>query len=490
MNIKGKILEMVNSEYSVQYAYMAIEKLITVMMSDYLAHQGKQFEWVSMNRDVAYDAWLPDGIDDIPGSVALEIKMYRNGRVLASRLHEIIKMVASRSENIDALILVIVNDIPAAVMKQLQDRSNQFNFKVYIWDVNKLVEIFETNENLFIETYTNLSKALFQDTINSGISRDNETYLLDKKKHIQTLISEYKNDNIVLFLGAGASKDADIATWDELISELFVTLIDEQLRAKNIDIEFADQQKIAAEIVKQNGDSPLLQTRFLRNGFTDRFEAHIGNILYKNAKDTSDLLEEICYLCVPDRGKLGIRAIINYNFDDLVEKNLKRLRVKHHSIYGEGITPDNEELGIYHVHGFIPQNKDGYNNLAQSLLVFSEEGYHKLMLEPYHWANMIQLNFMMNNTCIFVGLSMTDPNMRRLLEIATQKNTEGNSICKHYAIMRRFHIQDSDKNNALKRFEGVNESLQESFFKELGINIIWVDEYSEIPNLLRQIKEG
>lgn len=164
--------------------------------------------------------------------------------------------------------------------------------------------------------------------------------------------------------------------------------------------------------------------------------------------------------------------------------------MKHHSVYGEGITPDDEELGIYHVHGFIPQNKDGYNNLAQSLLVFSEEGYHKLMLEPYNWANMVQLNFMMNNTCIFIGLSMTDPNMRRLLEIATQKNTEGDSICKHYAIMLRFHIQDSENNNALKKFESVNESLQESFFKELGINIIWIDDYSEIPSLLRKIKEG
>ena len=155
--------------------------------------------------------------------------------------------------------------------------------------------------------------------------------------------------------------------------------------------------------------------------FEDDFEELVSQILYKKAVDTSGLLEEIGQLCVPNRGKWGIRAIINYNFDDLIEKNLKRLRVKHQSIYSEGMIPDSGELGIYHVHGFLPQDKKGYDNLAKSLLVFSEEGYHKLMLEPYNWANITQLNYMTNNTCVFIGLSMTDPNMRRLLEIAAQK---------------------------------------------------------------------
>lgn len=163
---------------------------------------------------------------------------------------------------------------------------------------------------------------------------------------------------------------------------------------------------------------------------------------------------------MPNRGKLGIRAIINYNFDDLIEKNLKRLRVKHQSILSEGVIPDTGELGIYHVHGFLPQEKKAYGNLTKS--------YHKLMLEPYNWANISQLNYMINNTCVFIGLSMTDPNMRRLLEIATQKRTSEGETCKHYAIMQRFAISNSNEDESIKSFVRVNEALQESFFKELG----------------------
>ena len=78
-------------------------------------------------------------------------------------------------------------------------------------------------------------------------------------------------------------------------------------------------------------------------------------ILYKSATNSSKLLKEIVQLCVPNRGKTGIQAIINYNFDDLIEKNLEELRVKYRSIYSDGIKPNSDELGIYHVHGFLPQ---------------------------------------------------------------------------------------------------------------------------------------
>ena len=55
-------------------------------------------------------------------------------------------------------------------------------------------------------------------------------------------------------------------------------------------------------------------------------------------------------------------------------------------------------------------------------------------------------------------------------------------------IMRRFKIKDSEEVESIKSFERVNESLQESFFKELGVNVLWIDEFSEIPILLKQIK--
>jgi len=487
MDIKEKLLELTNSE-TIRYSYMAVEKLIIVMMKDYLESQNKQILVGSETIYRALDIIMPDGIDSDESCIAVKIKIYRHKQMGLRVIYDTIGHFSINRGDINKLLLIVVNELPDSIRKRIEEKKNQLNFELVIWDIDDLVRIFRNNESLFVDTYNNLNTVFLRETINNGILRNNGTYLEKREKYVEQLHVQYKNDNIVLFLGAGASNEANIATWNTLISELFVALIDKQLSANYIQIEKEDKEKIVKEVISQNGNSPLLQTRFLRNGFENDFEELVRDILYRNAVDTSDLLEEIGQLCIPNRGKLGVRAIINYNFDDLVEKNLKRLRVKYHSIYGEGMIPDTDELGIYHVHGFLPQEKDNYENLTKSLLVFSEEGYHKLMLEPYNWANISQLNYMINNTCLFIGLSMTDPNMRRLLEIAAQKRMENDGECQHYAIMRRFKIKDSEETDSIKSFERVNESLQESFFKELGINVLWIDEFSEIPILLKKIK--
>lgn len=487
MDIREALLELINSE-TIGYSYMAIEKLIIVMLKDYLESQDKRLVTENENRSVIPDMILPDGIDSEEGCIAVDIKIYRHSHVSSRIIYDTIGRFSINRGELTKLLLIMVNELPKRIRKRIEEEKRQLNFDLIIWDINDLVRIFSNNENLFVETYNNLNTVLLKDTINHGISRNNSTYLEKRKKYLEQLHTQYENDNVVLFLGAGVSSEARVATWDALISELFVALVDKQLNANHIQIEKKDKKKIVQEVIKQNGNSPLLQTRFLRNGFENDFEKLVREILYRHSVDSSDLLEEIGQLCIPNRGKLGVRAIVNYNFDDLVEKNLKRLRVKFHSIYGEGMIADSDELGIYHVHGFLPQEKESYENLTKSLLVFSEEGYHKLMLEPYNWANISQLNYMINNTCLFIGLSMTDPNMRRLLEIAAQKRTESDGECQHYVIMRRFRIKESEGADSIKSFERVNETLQESFFKELGVNVIWIDEFSEIPVLLKQMK--
>lgn len=487
MDIRETLLELANSQ-TIRYSYVAVERLIVIMMGDYLKWQDKRLFSDNKVTHGIFDMIFPDGIDNDESRIAAEIKMFRYKRASLRAIYNAMSYFLAGKGEFDKFLLIVVAELSEEIKQSIEDRRKQLEIELILWDINDLVRIFSKNEKLFAETYNNLNTVFLKDTINNGISRKSSIYLEKRKKYVEQLQVQYKNDNIVLFLGAGASNEAKIVTWNTLISELFVALIDRQLSENNIQIEEEDKRKIVEELINQNGNSPLLQTRFLRNGFESDFEELVREILYKNASDSSDLLEEIAQLCIPNRGKLGVRAIVNYNFDDLIEKNLKRLRVKYHSIYGEGMVPDADELGIYHVHGFLPQEKENYDNLAKSLLVFSEEGYHKLMLEPYNWANISQLNYMINNTCFFIGLSMTDPNMRRLLEVAAQKRTENDGECQHYAIMKRFKIKDVDKSYSIESFERVNETLQESFFKELGVNVLWIDEFSDIPMLLKEIK--
>ena len=86
---------------------------------------------------------------------------------------------------------------------------------------------------------------------------------------------------------------------------------------------------------------------------------------------------------------------------------------------------------MYHVHGYLPRT----GRIPDSMeLVFSEDAYHNQFIDPFSWSNLILLNKLTQNTCLFIGVSLTDPNMRRLLDVAWRKNPDKERS--HYIIKR------------------------------------------------------
>jgi len=484
--IKQQILQILENENcDVRKKYLSIERLIIDVMTMHVKSQNKTME-IEPYRGchMRYDAYFPDGFDEFLGETALEIKLY--GRNFRHRINEIVGRIYVEDNTLKNLIIVIVGNLTPDAKEELQNlKYNKTRFSITIWDIDNLAELFLKYEKYFEEIYKNINALSVKQAVTKAIHYNKDSYKKKREQYIKELAIKYNDDDLVLVLGAGASAEAQIATWDDLISELFVVLIDKELTENGIVIDESAKEKLISEIKKQNENSPLLQTRFIKQGIEKEFEKIVGEVLYKKVINYSPLLERVGQLCVSKRGKYGVKAIINYNFDDLVEQTLEKKEIPYRSVYTDGVIPEKEEIGIYHVHGFLPRKKEGYEKLTESLLVFSEEGYHKLMLEPYNWANIVQLSSFMNNTCLFIGLSMTDPNLRRLLDVAAQKDADG--ICRHYAIMKRMKIKQVS-GDEIEKFEQINDELQESFYGKLGVNVIWVDDYKEIPELLREIR--
>jgi len=257
-------------------------------------------------------------------------------------------------------------------------------------------------------------------------------------------------------------------------------MIDNKLKESSIVLNKAEKQEIINQIMESQDASPLIQARYIRTGLGDKFVDVISHVLYKNivGGGVSDLMNAIAQISMPKRNALGLRGVITFNFDDILEANLRSRHIPYYSIYSDTDTCSSEYLPIYHVHGYLPRNANDIRETANSLLVFSEEGYHAVIIDPYHWSNIIQLNYLRENTCLMVGLSLTDPNLRRLLAIAARKLTEP----KHYAILKRQNVVSTGK--AASVFVNVDQKLQEESFRELGLKIIWVDDYDEIPGML------
>ena len=142
--------------------------------------------------------------------------------------------------------------------------------------------------------------------------------------------------------------------------------------------------------------SALLSARYLRTGFSTQDQDSKGFIrelqknLYNKEKKESELIKSIGRLCIPTRTGAKVRSIITYNFDNLIEQHLSNSNLKFRSIFLDNDKYSNEELPLYHVHGFIPENieLENDNSFEKMDLIFSEEGYHCMYSNPYHWSNL------------------------------------------------------------------------------------------------------
>ncbi|TVR66229.1 MAG: hypothetical protein EA420_01975 [Candidatus Competibacteraceae bacterium] len=300
-----------------------------------------------------------------------------------------------------------------------------------------------------------------------------------------------QDGELTLVCGAGVSAAAGAPTWPVLLNELLSNLIRRKLPDGPPAAE--DRQKLAQLYQEYFSPSALVVAQYLKNGFGDDFLETVRRTLYAVAPNSSDLLDAIVDLCRPQRSREAISSIITFNFDDLIEFNLERNHIKHCPIFSKGQKADRSELPIYHVHGYLPR----IGTIGkQHAIVFSEDAYHSQFIDPFSWSNLVQLNHLGHNVCLFIGLSMSDPNLRRLLDVSMRKNPDRKA--NHYVFKRRNDSASlserigslglgGDDAEIAREFMAMSEILEEQDSSNLGLNTIWIDDYSEIPAFLRTL---
>lgn len=282
---------------------------------------------------------------------------------------------------------------------------------------------------------------------------------------IDKLKKALNDSKLTLVCGAGVSIPSGISSWHDLL----VTMVDNTL------FDGANSQS-AEELLANLSQSSIIIGKYLRIILGNDFESNLKKAMYKyidnNDKSCSyadtELMEAVIELAKPRRRGRYLDSIITFNFDDVIETKLRKLKIDCCSLWKEGQSYDVNELPIYHVHGFLPYQGE----IDEPNIVFSEEAYHSQFIDPYSWANLLQLNTFANNVCLFVGLSMTDPNLRRLLDISWRHNHNR----RHFVILKKSH---SDIVNGFV----VRDA------NSLGLNVIWCDNFDEIPKIILDISD-
>ncbi len=291
--------------------------------------------------------------------------------------------------------------------------------------------------------------------------------------HISKLGLALKSGRLTLVCGAGVSVGAGVPVWNELLLNLLESMVERLSSNRSLNID----QGSAEEFSRTYGASSLILGKYLRNNLSEDFGVEIRDALYARDPKTCELIDSIVDLSRPKRIGSPLDSIITFNFDALIEENLTKNNIPNRAIYSEAVRHDPSELPVYHVHGFLPRQGDVPKD---SDIVFSEDAYHSQFIDPFSWSNLIQLNKLSQNTCLLVGISLTDPNLRRLLDVAWRKVS--GETPRHYIIKKapKFSGKGAVVSDLAKY-------LEEQDANALGINVIWVDEFSDISRIINAI---
>jgi len=303
------------------------------------------------------------------------------------------------------------------------------------------------------------------------MSIDNSAAIIDLRQAWQT-------GKLTLVVGAGASVQSKLPTWNQLMQELIVQYVARQYNEPPYGFVADDiRLHLSNELGAQ---SPIVAAHYLKSRMT--------------AVEFLDLAHRALYVGHSEAptpgpiaravGRLGtkLNCVITFNFDDLLERALSAEGCPNTSVWNASDLSKIRGLPVYHPHGFMPYKRDPS---AVYWVVLSEDDYHTQYNSPFGWSNIAVVRALLETTCLFVGTSLTDPNLRRLLD----------SVHRDVPTKQHYFLWGRPQETQMKGIEGLVHHVFEQLFKDshsrLGVAPVWFhhQQWDEIPEILDSIRQ-
>jgi hypothetical protein len=339
----------------------------------------------------------------------------------------------------------------------------------------------------------------------------------------------------VMVVGAGVCQGL-LPTWYELTKRIYNICFKQNLDNTSFKIFFESSsfgldsiiQASLNQHIKDGGNnesfSELLQEQLyldlLQNAEKHNIKKSLIKLFYSTKSFTKEEVISVCDFFDNEYGSTTVlkivkvliekqnetrlpTAIITFNADSLlyallilynikiqynktgiykqVEKPFKQI-VRPFEVWGN-------KIPIFHLHGAIsPNNPDSYTKRKVKLrdsrnnLIFWESTYAKIAGSMFSWA---QTNFLYNslsNTLVFIGLSMSDPNIRKWLSWTTENiNIQIEEFTgKKVNILKHLWIKPIPKEKHEKAF-------YEASLTHLSVKIGWINSWNDFEEGFKNI---
>ena len=238
--------------------------------------------------------------------------------------------------------------------------------------------------------------------------------------------------------------------------------------------------------------------------FNDPFRLHHEKVValcnfFEEEYPNNSTLQLINFLLKTIKANKVPNAIISFNADTIfdtflylysckqtIETTGKKsfIRRKFSRILRTVENNQNDLIPIFHLHGCLFPNEgvDGYKKKSSSVskLIFDENSYIKVAGNMYNWAQTTFLYHAQFDQLIFVGLSMSDSNIRKWLSWTTENHNNELKETRRKDIIHLNHLWICQSNTS-------EVDLKKDSLIHLGTRIAWINNWNELEKGLNNI---
>jgi hypothetical protein len=270
---------------------------------------------------------------------------------------------------------------------------------------------------------------------------------------------------ITMFVGAGVSMEAELPSWNVLVRKLL-------LAARGPGDPEAAVVAWADAVLQEGPLAAAAVAEALHND-SARFRRALREALYERDSRTyvpGALASQIASLKAQLGGRLSILTV---NYDGLLESVLEERGLDTVS-YVRGRREPDGKAAVWHLHGRLMQQPAGRWR-EEGNLVLSEGSYVSSTSRDF--PQKFVADRLRTTLCIFVGLSMTDPNFIRWLY--SSADIEAGP---RFVIFVRQAAPVSDRH-----VQALMEESAGARWAQCGVTPVWANYYGEVAQIVHEM---
>lgn len=252
-----------------------------------------------------------------------------------------------------------------------------------------------------------------------------------------------------VFIGAGVSMAAGYPSWAKLLKE-----IGEELGVKSSQVH--DLAALAQWSIQETGGA-----------------TQVRGVIRQQIGPEHPIPEVLGII-----SRLPVRHIWTTNYDRLIERAFSEISRPIDVVSGEkdlSVKPTPGAVKLYKMHGSVDRLDD---------VVISTDDYELYRRKRGAYLPLLQAH-LTSTSMLFIGLSLTDPNIRHVLSVIRESFTEAPP--EHFAIVKPPKRSEFDTKAEFDA-RSAQHRLWARDLRRYGLIAVEIADYDEVPTLLAEIE--